>query len=45
MELRGLGYIGLNATDTKAWSSFAEGLLGLMPSQRRPIVYCTQWIG
>ncbi|MBW2498814.1 MAG: VOC family protein [Deltaproteobacteria bacterium] len=33
MEIRGLGYIGLRATDLAAWRPFAEELLGFMPAQ------------
>jgi 2,3-dihydroxybiphenyl 1,2-dioxygenase len=33
MKIRGLGYIGLRATDVAAWRPFAEDLLGFMPAQ------------
>lgn len=32
MEIRGLGYLGLRATELAAWRTFAEDLLGLMPA-------------
>ena len=32
MNIRGIGYLGLNATDPEGWQSFAEELLGLMPA-------------
>ncbi len=36
MEIRGLGYIGLRATDLSPWRTLAEGLLGFMPSPHGP---------
>jgi len=36
MEIRGLGYVGLRATDLAAWRPFAEELLGLMPATAEP---------
>jgi 2,3-dihydroxybiphenyl 1,2-dioxygenase len=32
MPLRGLGYLGLAASDLAPWQAFATGLLGLMPT-------------
>ena len=32
MEIRGLGYLGLRATDLSPWRTFAEDLLGFMPA-------------
>jgi 2,3-dihydroxybiphenyl 1,2-dioxygenase len=32
MPLRGLGYLGLAASDLAPWQAFATGLLGLMPA-------------
>ncbi|MFP8875677.1 MAG: biphenyl-2,3-diol 1,2-dioxygenase, partial [Myxococcota bacterium] len=34
MKIRGLGYIGLRAEDLSPWETFAEDLLGFMPSPR-----------
>ena len=34
MKIRGLGYIGLRAGDLSPWETFAEDLLGFMPSPR-----------
>jgi 3,4-dihydroxy-9,10-secoandrosta-1,3,5(10)-triene-9,17-dione 4,5-dioxygenase len=36
MEIRGLGYVGLRATDLAPWRPFAEELLGLMPATPAP---------
>lgn len=36
MEIRGLGYVGLRATELAPWRSFAEDLLGLMPASGTP---------
>jgi 2,3-dihydroxybiphenyl 1,2-dioxygenase len=36
MEIRGLGYIGLRATDLSPWRGVAEGLLGFMPAAAGP---------
>lgn len=36
MEIRGLGYVGLRATDLAPWRPFAEELLGLMPATPTP---------
>ena len=35
MKICGLGYIGFHATDLSPWRSFAEDLLGFMPSSIR----------
>lgn len=34
MQLRGLGYLGLYASDLTPWPAFAEELMGLMPADR-----------
>jgi 3,4-dihydroxy-9,10-secoandrosta-1,3,5(10)-triene-9,17-dione 4,5-dioxygenase len=36
MEIRGLGYVGLRATDLDSWRLFAEDLLGFMPASSAP---------
>jgi 2,3-dihydroxybiphenyl 1,2-dioxygenase len=36
MEIRGLGYVGLRATDLAPWRPFAEEILGLMPAPPAP---------
>ena len=36
MDVRGLGYVGLNATDPGAWLEFGTRVCGLMPAKMRP---------
>ena len=31
MNLRGVGYVGLDVPDVAAWTDFATGVIGLMP--------------
>lgn len=36
MQLRGIGYLGLNVPDREAWRDFATSVIGLMPARSLP---------
>jgi 2,3-dihydroxybiphenyl 1,2-dioxygenase len=36
VDLRGIGYLGVNVPDRKAWVNYATGVVGLMPSPAPP---------